>query len=259
MSFQEQVDAIAVRLSAVSSQLAQGFDEVRGKISELEAAVASGGSADFSAVNAALDTVAGQAQSLDDIVPDTVVETGTTPSRVVTLRKCSDDLRPYFRIDGQIMSDSGGDVTAVVYRAKCNGDISGQFGDGKFFVTSANGIGLAVPGSRLLYDIVQHEGAYWLDTTPTAIPAMPPKNLSISSLAATTLTVNWNPVPGATGYKVEKAVSPFTTWTSAGTDPSTNTLAVITLTTATAYQFRVSTKVSALTSAPSSVIAVTTL
>jgi ABC-type transporter Mla subunit MlaD len=83
VSFQEQVDAIAVRLSAVSSQLAEGFDEVRGKISELEAAVAAGGSADFSAVNAALDTVAGQAQSLDDIVPDTAPEPTPEPEPVV--------------------------------------------------------------------------------------------------------------------------------------------------------------------------------
>ena len=41
-------------------------------------------------------------------------------------------------------SDSGGDIVGKVYRAKCNGDISGQFGDGKFFVTAANGIGLPI-------------------------------------------------------------------------------------------------------------------
>lgn len=74
MSFQEQVDQIAVKLSAVSVQLAKGFDEVRGKISELEEQIASGQTADFSAVNSALDSVAAQADSLDAIVPDVVVE-----------------------------------------------------------------------------------------------------------------------------------------------------------------------------------------
>lgn len=99
-----------------------------------------------------------------------IVEAGTTPNRTVTLRKRSDDARPYFRIDGQIMSDSGGDVTASVYRVKCNGDISGQFADGKFFVSSATGIGLPIPGTKFLYDIVQNETAVELDTTPTANP-----------------------------------------------------------------------------------------
>lgn len=99
-----------------------------------------------------------------------IVESGTTPSRTVTLRKLSSASRPYFRIDGQIMSDSGGDITATVYRAKCNGDISGQFGDGKFFVSSANGIGLPIPGTKLLYDIVQHETTAALSTTPVANP-----------------------------------------------------------------------------------------
>ena len=74
MSFQEQVDQIAVKLTAVSAQLAKGFDEVHGKISELEEKVASGETVDFSAVNAALDSVAAQAESLDSIVPDVVAE-----------------------------------------------------------------------------------------------------------------------------------------------------------------------------------------
>jgi hypothetical protein len=187
-----------------------------------------------------------------------IIETGTTPNRVVTLRKCSDDTRPYFRVDGLIMSDSGGDVTATVYRAKCNGDISGQFGDGKFFVSSANGIGLPIPGTKLLYDIAQHETVNGLGDTPIANPIMPPKNVVASAITATGLTLTWSAVSGATAYKVEKAVSPFTTWTSAGADPATSTLAVTSLTTATAYQFRVSTKVGATYGSPGVPISVTT-
>lgn len=92
-----------------------------------------------------------------------IIEAGTTPNRTVTLRKASDDARPYFFIIGKIISDSCGDVHAKVYRCKCNGDISGQFADGQFFVTSADGVGLPVPGSRLLYDIIQNETAVDLD------------------------------------------------------------------------------------------------
>ena len=83
MSFQEQVDQIAVRLTAVSAQLAKGFDEVHGKISELEEKVASGETVDFSAVNAALDSVAAQAESLDSIVPDVVAEEPVVEEPVV--------------------------------------------------------------------------------------------------------------------------------------------------------------------------------
>lgn len=72
MSLQETIDNIALRLSVVSEQLGKGLDEVRGKIAELEAN--SSESVDFSAVNAALDAVSFQAQSLDNVVPDVVTD-----------------------------------------------------------------------------------------------------------------------------------------------------------------------------------------
>lgn len=112
-----------------------------------------------------------------------IIEEGVAPTRTITLRKCSDDARPYFHIVGQIMSDSGGDIVGKVYRAKCNGDISGQFGDGKFFVTSANGIGLPIPGTRLLYDIIQNETQSTLTTTPDAIP-VPSKDVTVTITGA---------------------------------------------------------------------------
>lgn len=74
MSVQETLDNVASRLSSVSDQLAKGLDEVRGKISELEAQVAAGETADFTAVNAALDAVSNQAQALDSVVPDAVTD-----------------------------------------------------------------------------------------------------------------------------------------------------------------------------------------
>ena len=74
MSVQETINEIASRLSSVSAQLSKGLDEVRGKISDLEAQAAAGEAVDFSAVNAALDAVTNQAQSLDDVVPDAISE-----------------------------------------------------------------------------------------------------------------------------------------------------------------------------------------
>ena len=188
-----------------------------------------------------------------------IIESGAAPNRKITLRKCSDDARPYFQVRGKVISDSGGDVTGVVYRAKCNGDISGQFADGAFFVTSADGLGLPIPGTKLLYDIIHSENKSVMTTTPDAIPVLPPKDLSAGAPSATGVTLYWEDVPNATGYVVEKAVSPFSTWTSAGADPTEPTLAVTTLTADTPYLFRVKTKIGTDTSYASDSVSAETL
>jgi hypothetical protein len=106
----------------------------------------------------------------------TIIESGTTPARKVILRKMSTDSRPFFRVEGQIISDSGGDIHAIVYRCRANDTIEGEFADGEFFVTSASGVGLALldEGFDLLYDIVQNETAVPLTLTPVANPELEP-------------------------------------------------------------------------------------
>lgn len=144
-----------------------------------------------------------------------IIETGSAPTRVITLRKLSDDARPYFRVDGQIISDSGGDVHAVVYRAKCNGDISGQFGDGSFFVTAADGVGLPIPDTKLLYDIVQYEKKTNLQTTGVVNPVLNPRTASItySDLGDQEVTLDWEDIVGATEYVLQKSSNSGDTWT----------------------------------------------
>lgn len=90
-----------------------------------------------------------------------VIETGTTPSRKVVLRKLASGIRPWFRIEGQAISDSGGDVHAVVYRCRCNGTIDGTLADGEYWVSSISGMGLPILSDTfdLLYDLVQNETA----------------------------------------------------------------------------------------------------
>jgi hypothetical protein len=143
-----------------------------------------------------------------------IIETGAAPNRVITLRKLSDDARPYFRVDGQIISDAGGDVHAVVYRAKCNGDISGQFGDGAFFVTAADGVGLPMIDTKLLYDIVQYESKTDLQTEDVVNPVLPPRSSSviISALEDDKVTLNWEDVVGATEYVLQKSVDGGQSW-----------------------------------------------
>lgn len=144
-----------------------------------------------------------------------IIETGVAPNRKVTLRKCSDDVRPYFQVRGLVMSDNGGDNVAVVYRAKCNGDISGQFADGAFFVTSADGIGLPMLGTKLLYDIIQHENKTFLTITPEALPIVAPKNLMAVPLTSTTAKAIWEPVTTYTGYKYQLSDDAGATWETA--------------------------------------------
>lgn len=104
-----------------------------------------------------------------------VTESGTTPDRVVTARKRSSDNRPFFRLEGQAISDSGGDVHAIVYRCRANSNIEGSFSDGEFFITSASGLGLPLMDEDfdLLYDFVQNETKTSIPTTPVANPTAP--------------------------------------------------------------------------------------
>jgi hypothetical protein len=172
-----------------------------------------------------------------------IIESGATPNRTITLRKTAEDQRPYFRVNGLIMSDSGGDVEGVVYRAKCNGDINGSFGDGKFFVTAADGIGLPMPGTKLLWDLIQHESKTALSTTPKANPIMPPVHIVVTALGSTTADIAWDSVSGVTGYKIEKSNDDGDTWSSAGNDVTSPAASLTALTADTDYLFRVSSKV----------------
>lgn len=90
----------------------------------------------------------------------TIVETGTAPAQVKVFSKKVTDQRPYFRIQGQVVSDSGGDVQCVIYRCKATGELSGEFADGSFFLTAAKGAGYGVTSGvnvDKLYDFVQNE------------------------------------------------------------------------------------------------------
>lgn len=145
-----------------------------------------------------------------------IIESGVAPNRVITLRKCSDDSRPYFQVRGLAMAENGGDNVGIVYRAKCNGDIGGQFGEGQFFITSADGIGMAIPGTKLLYDFVQHESKTFLSTVAEALPIVPPKNVLAQPLSATTAVVVWEPVSGYTAYRVQTSANGGSTWVTQG-------------------------------------------
>lgn len=170
----------------------------------------------------------------------TLSEEGVAPNRRSRLRKKSSDQRPYFKVDGQSISDAGGDIRAVVFRCRATGDISGDFGDGEFFVTNASGDGLPLldDSNDLLYDFIQNEQRTTISLTPEANPLATPNPPNVGALTATTAALSVDPVPGATAYTFEKAASPYTTFSSlTGTVTGTN-IAGTGLTAATPYKFR---------------------
>ncbi len=99
------------------------------------------------------------------IAGGTVTTTGVTPNQIKTYRKLITDIRPYFKVEGRAISDSGGDFHPVLYRCKATGDLNGSLEDGKFWITGAKGKGYSLPATigsipaDSVYDLVQNETA----------------------------------------------------------------------------------------------------
>jgi len=179
----------------------------------------------------------------------TVTQTGIAPNRKWRLDKRSSDARGYFLIEGQVISDSGGDLHAVVYRCRCNEAIEGEFADGEFFITSASGQGLPILDdiNDLLYSIEINETASAISSTARTLPTLqaPPTNLTVGTETTTTVPLTWTAAAGASAadnYQVSMRTE-FGEWAvvdPANTTGETSTGATVTgLTTATNYQFRV--------------------
>jgi len=180
-----------------------------------------------------------------------VLEEGVTPNRKVRLRKSVDDLRPYFRVDGRSVSDSGGNVVGRIYRCKANGRIQGDRRGGSFMTSSIDGVGLPLVGDagRWLYEWIQNETDNPLSSTPEANPLPIPMNLVAGTLTTTSVALSWDAIPGFDNvgngdkYYVQQSIDSGVTWTHTtsahGGEPTTNSTTVTTLTTGTSYQFRV--------------------
>jgi hypothetical protein len=71
-----------------------------------------------------------------------ITSTGTTPAVKKVWRRMGTDAYPDFFLEGQALSESGGDNHTVIHRAKAN-TISGTHADGEFWVSHAEGTGIA--------------------------------------------------------------------------------------------------------------------
>lgn len=189
-----------------------------------------------------------------------IIESGTAPNRQTILRKKGSDSRPFFRVEGQAISDSGGDVHTTVYRCRCNDSIEGEFADGEFFVTSISGLGLPLldDSNDLLYDFTQNEQKTSISLTPPPNPLPTPQNVTPGTVTANSVALTWDPVTDATDYEVEQAVSPYTTWTASAGTVTGESVTVTGLTASTGYKFRVKAVTPAGTSGPSTETGVVT-
>ena len=73
----------------------------------------------------------------------TIATSGTTPNAIQAFKKKSTDTRPYFLVEGQAISESGGDFHGRVFKAKCTG-LDGQLGDGEFWISKCKGEAIAI-------------------------------------------------------------------------------------------------------------------
>jgi hypothetical protein len=89
----------------------------------------------------------------------TIATTGVTPNQVTTYTKKGTDIRPYFKMEGQVISDSGGDFHIVLYRNRATGDMKGDAKEGAFWLLGASGISLPRASDSMLYQLVQNETA----------------------------------------------------------------------------------------------------
>jgi len=86
----------------------------------------------------------------------TISQTGTTPNVIKKLAKVATDARPYFQVEGQSISDSGGDFHIKLYKCKVTGNFSGEMAEGSFWISNCTGLGLSKTTGEL-YDIIHNE------------------------------------------------------------------------------------------------------
>lgn len=152
----------------------------------------------------------------------TIIETGVSPNQVKRYRKLVTDQRPFFAAIGQAISDSGGDLHSIVYRARATGDIAGEFADSAFFIptTDFTGFPCLVSGNLdgeeiegALYDFAQHETITSI-AAPLLDAAAAPTVIALSDVAG----------PAAGGEIVQITGTGFATATAVnfGVTPATD-------------------------------------
>jgi hypothetical protein len=92
----------------------------------------------------------------------TIATTGVTPAQITTYSKKVTDIRPYFKAEGQSISDQGGDFHVAMYKCRASSRMEGELADGSFWVTGVGGVSLpATLTGKIdyLYEFIVNETA----------------------------------------------------------------------------------------------------
>lgn len=142
----------------------------------------------------------------------TQTESGVTPSQQKKYSKKDTDSRPEFQVEGQSISESGGDWHTVLFRCKAEGKISGEQSDGVFWVTKCEGSALGRVSDGTIYEFTQNETATAISEAATQVPII----VSITPAGRTALqqiTITGNFMSGITGITLNSISVASNLWT----------------------------------------------
>jgi len=174
-----------------------------------------------------------------------LIESGIEPNVKRVVRKRASAPRPYFRVEGQAISNGGGDNVLRIFRCKANGKIAFDMKYGTFVIPSIDFMGTPMPGDTddYAWELEYNQQRTTLGSTPVANPLPIPSNVTVGTLTATTAVLSWTDIPAADSYKVQTSTNGGTTWTpvasNAGGEPTTPATTVTGRVAATAYSARV--------------------
>lgn len=100
-------------------------------------------------------------EAMKVIAGGTITQTGTTPNIKKVWHRMNTDAYPKFYLEGQAISESGGDHHTVLHNNKAS-QINGTHQDQEFWVSEAEGTGIASITTATLgriWDMVQNETA----------------------------------------------------------------------------------------------------
>lgn len=174
-----------------------------------------------------------------------LIESGVEPHVKRKVRKRGSDARPYWRAEGQVISNGGGDTIARIFRCKANGKIQADMKYGAFMIPSIDFKGTPMPGDDddYLYEIEWNQTRTTLGSTPVPNPLPIPSNLTVGAVGATTVDLLWGDLPTANSYQVQMSDDDGATWEDVssghGGTPTEAHTTVTNLVAETPYLFRV--------------------
>lgn len=130
---------------------AEDFEELRGD-DGLVAVHGTGAAVDWS-----LESGGVPLEAVKAMFGGTITESGIAPNQIKRYSKKAKDLRPYFKVEGQAISDSGGDFHVVLYKCRSTGELSGEMADGSFWLSGTSGRALPRVADDVLYEFIQNE------------------------------------------------------------------------------------------------------